>query len=42
MVNNKKGFAGGIAVKDANGWKVNLNKEYSYSPTMKGWDNFAL
>ena len=38
----KKGFTGGIAVKDANGWKVNTNKEYSYTPSMKGWDNFEL
>ncbi len=33
----KKGFEGGIAVKDANGWKINQNKEYSYSPAMTGW-----
>lgn len=38
----KKGFAGGIAVKDANGWKINSNKKYSYTPTMSGWDNFEL
>jgi hypothetical protein len=38
----KKGFAGGIVVNDANGWKINANKEYSYTPAMKGWDNFLL
>lgn len=38
----KKGFVGGIAVRDANGWKVNSNKEYSYTPAMKGWDQFIL
>lgn len=39
---SKKGFAGGIAVKDVNGWKLNSNKEYSYTPTMKGWDNLTF
>lgn len=39
---DKKGFTGGIAVKDANGWKINTNKEYSYVSTMKGWNNFNL
>lgn len=38
----KKGFTGGIAVKDANGWKVNSNKEYTYTPAMKGWTPFNL
>ncbi|MFA7315349.1 MAG: DEAD/DEAH box helicase family protein [Candidatus Paceibacterota bacterium] len=38
----KKGFAGGIAVKDVNGWKINSSKEYSYTPVMKGWDSFEL
>lgn len=39
----KKGFAGGIAVQDGpNGWKINSNKEYSYTPAMKGWDNLEL
>jgi type III restriction enzyme len=38
----KKAFAGGIVVKDANGWKINTNKEYVYTPAMKGWDNFSL
>ena len=38
----KKGFTGGIAVRDVNGWKVNSNKEYSYTPAMKGWDNFVF
>lgn len=38
----RKGFEGGIAVKDANGWKINQNKEYSYSQAMKGWSNIIL
>lgn len=38
----KKGFAGGIVVKDVNGWKVNSNKEYFYTPAMKDWSNFTL
>lgn len=38
----RKGFDGGIAVKDANGWKINQNKEYSYSQAMKGWSNIIL
>jgi type III restriction enzyme len=39
---SKKGFKGGIAVKDVNGWKINKNKEYSYSPAMKGWEKLDL
>lgn len=38
----KKGFNGGIVVKDVNGWKINSNKEYSYTPAMKGWTPFNL
>lgn len=38
----KKGFTGGIAVKDSNGWKINTSKNYSYSTSMKGWDIFDL
>ena len=38
----KKGFDGGIVVKDVNGWKINSNKEYSYTPSMKGWDQFSV
>ena len=38
----RKGFVGGIAVKDENGWKINSNKEYSYTPAMKGWDSLSL
>jgi type III restriction enzyme len=38
----RKGFEGGIAVKDANGWKINQNKEYLYSQAMKGWTSFVL
>jgi type III restriction enzyme len=34
----RKGFTGGIAVKDENGWKLNTNKEYLHTPTMKGWN----
>lgn len=32
----------GIVVKDANGWKLNRNKEYSYSPAMKGWEKLEI
>lgn len=38
-IQERKGFSGGIAVKDANGWKLNSKKNYSYTPAMKGWDN---
>lgn len=38
----RKGFEGGIVVKDANGWKISTSKEYSYTPAMKGWNNFEL
>ncbi len=38
----KKGYAGGIVVKDPNGWKINTNKKYSYDSSMKGWDDFDL
>jgi len=38
----RKCFAGGIAVKDVNGWKINESKEYSYTPAMKGWNNLIL
>jgi len=39
---SRKGFEGGIAVKDVNGWKINQNKEYSYSHAMKGWNIFGI
>jgi type III restriction enzyme len=39
---NRKGFGGGIAVADVNGWKINSNKEYFYTPAMKGWNNLDL
>ncbi len=39
---NRKGYEGGIAVKDVNGWKINDSKEYSYTPAMKGWANLTL
>ena len=36
----RKGMKGGIVVKDGpNGWKVNSNTKYDYSPSFKGWDN---
>jgi len=38
----KKDFAGGIVVKDPNGWKINMNKKYSYDSSMKGWDVLDL
>lgn len=38
----KKGFVGGIVVSDANGWKINPNKEYTYTPAMKGWVPFSI
>ncbi len=41
-IKGKKNFDGGIAVKDINGWKINSNKEYSYTPAMKGWDNLSF
>lgn len=41
-IRGTKGFGGGIAVSDANGWKINSNKEYSYTPAMKGWNNLDL
>lgn len=34
--------AGGVAVKDVNGWEVNSSKEYSYTHAMKGWELFDL
>lgn len=34
----KKGFEGGIAVQDGpNGWKINNNGRYSYTPSLDGW-----
>ncbi len=37
---NKIGFNGGIVVQDGpNGWKVNINKSYSYSLSFDKWDN---
>lgn len=37
---NKKDFNGGIVVQDGpNGWKVNTNKNYSYSLSFDKWDN---
>ncbi len=35
----RKGFDGGIIVQDGpNGWKINRNVNYSYDPSMKGWE----
>lgn len=37
---NKKELAGGIAVQDGpNGWKLQSNKKYKYTPSFDGWDN---
>jgi type III restriction enzyme len=39
----KKNLYGGIAVQDGpNGWKINSNKEYSYSTAMTGWKKIDL
>lgn len=38
----KKDFAGGIAVKDVNGWFINDNKQYEYTPTLKGWKSLKI
>ena len=36
----KKNFKGGIAVPDGpNGWKINTNTTYTYSPSFEKWDN---
>ena len=36
----KKNFAGGIVVQDGpNGWKINSNTKYSYSPSFDKWNN---
>lgn len=35
----KRGISGGIVVQDGpNGWVMNSNTKYSYSPSFKGWD----
>lgn len=39
---SKKGFKGGIAVKNADGWKLNRNKSYSYTPAMKDWERLEF
>lgn len=37
---DKKNFGGGIAVQDGpNGWKLQSNKKYKYTPSFDGWDN---
>ncbi len=37
---DKKKMNGGIVVPDGpNGWKINTNKKYSYSPSFEKWDN---
>jgi type III restriction enzyme len=36
----KKNMAGGIAVQDGpNGWKLQNNRKYAYSPSFEGWVN---
>ena len=35
---DKKDFAGGVVVVDGpNGWMLNKNHKYTYSPSLKGW-----
>ncbi len=42
-IKGKKGFDGGIVVKDGpNGWKINRNVKYSFDSSMKGWEVFDL
>ncbi len=37
---SKKNFAGGIVVQDGpNGWKINQNDKYSYTPSFDKWNN---
>lgn len=39
-VKGRKNFVGGIAVKDGpNGWKINSNNNYSYTQSLKDWNN---
>lgn len=39
----KRGFAGGIVVKDGvNGWKINRNTKYTYDSSLKGWEALDL
>ncbi|MEK7578958.1 MAG: DEAD/DEAH box helicase family protein [Patescibacteria group bacterium] len=36
----QKGFLAGIAVQDGpNGWKINTEKTYTYTPSLTGWRN---
>lgn len=39
---SNKGFKGGIAVKDINGWKINSNPVYSYTSAMDDWERLSL
>jgi len=42
-IKGKKGFDGGIVVKDGpNGWKINRNSKYSHDSSFKGWDVLEL
>ncbi len=42
-IKGKKGFDGGIVVKDGpNGWKINRNSKYSHDSSLKGWDVLEL
>jgi len=37
---SRKDYSGGIVVPDGpNGWKINQNKTYKYSPSFEKWDN---
>lgn len=39
---HKKGFGGGIAVPDGpNGWKINTDEKYFYSPALNGWKKLS-
>lgn len=38
----QKNYNGGIAVQDgSNGWKISTQDIYSYSPSLKGWDQLS-
>lgn len=42
-IKGKKGFDGGIVVKDGpNGWKINRNSKYSHDSSLKSWDVLEL
>ena len=36
----RKGFSGGITVQDGpNGWKLQSERKYKYTPSLDGWEN---